>query len=320
MRAYTMLGDIERTRVELAGAQVEIAAPRGALTLSPEGTRRWVRTAAETVAQLYGRLPVDRLVLMLSPAGGGRRAPVTFGLANRGGGNSIAVFVNPDAADTAFLGEWQLIHEMLHFGMPFVSLEDAWFSEGFATYYGKVLRARAGLIGGRRRKGESLPDAQTRLALNQLAQGFRRALRSTLDSDTTLRDAVRRGEAGYTRLYWGGAAAWFRADIEIRKATMNEHSLDDLMREIWSESAPQGGIWTAEDLLQVMKRKTRTWSPEASEALEEGLESVLAAARHPDLGSCFADLAVEVENGELRFADEPGPEAATRAAIFSPDK
>ena len=316
MLTYTMLGELERDGFTVAGSQVEVVRPRASLALSTQGARAWISRSGQAVARLYkGQLPVERLVVMLRPTTSSRDDAVRFGLATRGGGNAIVFLVNSTAHDEAYLGGWTAIHEMLHFGMPYVRREDAWFSEGFATYYEQVVRARAGLYKVQPRPGESEAQAQTRASIEGFAKGFTRALRSTTHDAVSLAD----GGGSYTRQYWGGAAAWLRADVELRKATHATHSLDELMQEIWSCCAAKGGIWTSDRLLEIMKRKSRTWSAEAESAFEAAISQVVESAKQPDLGSCFADLAVETAGAELVLASEPAEDAVTRAAIFSPD-
>ena len=196
---------------------------------------------------------------------------------------------------------------MLHFGMPFVQATDAWFSEGYATYYQEVVRARASLYRPELEPDESPAEAQVRSALEHIAWGFGRAARSRRGQ--SLRDASRlmHQQGGYQKVYWGGAGAWMKVDLALREATSGDHGLDDLMREIWTCCADKPGVWTAERLLEILERKSRAWSPEAESALRESLDAGARRARDgPDFASCFADLDVEGDGKmtEVRLRSE----------------
>ncbi|MCK6549944.1 hypothetical protein L6R52_29190, partial [Myxococcota bacterium] len=98
------------------------------------------------------------------------RGPVDFGLVLRGGGPSVTFFVGDEADDASLVGEWVAVHELSHLSMPFVERDAAWLSEGFATYYQNVLRARAGLM-------------SAEAAWTELHEGFARGQAANVDAD-----------------------------------------------------------------------------------------------------------------------------------------
>lgn len=319
MRSFTMLGRLSHQRFEASGARFDVVRPELAMALSPEGERAWIEHAARAMSTLYGRFPRERMQILLSPINSWGSSPVPFGMANRGGGPSIILLVNANAPDEDFVGEWSTIHEMLHFGMPFVQAIDAWFSEGYATYYQEVLRARASLYRPKRTPDEGAADAQVRSALEHIEWGLGRAGRSsTLQS---LRDASRlmHERGSYQRVYWGGAGTWMRIDLALRQATDGTHGADDLVREIWSCCAEDPGVWTAERLLEIVERKSRAWSPQAERALRATLETALDDPHPPDFASSFADLGVEFVDQGVQLRSEPAAAVTLRDAIFSPE-
>ncbi|MGB1013783.1 MAG: hypothetical protein ACPG4T_06595, partial [Nannocystaceae bacterium] len=190
-RSQVAFGPFEVEEVKAAGATFSIAS-LGETNLDRTGRATWVRTAAETVALLFGKFPVPRAQILVIPAGGGT-TPVVFGLTSRGGGASVAALVSNTAGEDAFTGEWVLIHEFLHLGMPFLHSRDVWLSEGFVTYYTGVLRTRAGF----RSQLEGW---------RSIVAGLGRGARSAPGQTLAEASAGMHEQHAYDRVYWGGAA------------------------------------------------------------------------------------------------------------------
>ncbi|HGG56848.1 MAG TPA: hypothetical protein ENK31_03520, partial [Nannocystis exedens] len=141
--SYTALGDLTIDTLAVAGGTLEIVILDAPHRLSREGARRWLQTAGEAAATLYGKLPVPHLRALVLPVGA-TYDPVVFGSVERGGA-SVFLLISSEAEDDDFYGEWVAIHEFLHLGMPFIDRNDAWLPKGFVTYYTEVVRARMGL-------------------------------------------------------------------------------------------------------------------------------------------------------------------------------
>ena len=107
--------------------------------------------------------------------------------------------------------DWELTHEMIHFGFPSVEGRHRWIEEGIATYVEPIARAQVG-----------------RLTAEQVWGGMVDGMPQGLPAP---------GDQGldYThawgRTYWGGAIFCLLADIEIRKQTGNCHGL---RRAMWA--------------------------------------------------------------------------------------
>ena len=131
--------------ITAAGASIAITRlPGAAPGISAEGARRFVAEALSAVASLDGRMPTDRAQLLLGPGSSRNDEPVQFGMAMRGAGPCVVLRVAPSATDASIRGEWVTVHELSHLWLPPVDRDDAWFSEGFASYYQNILRSRAG--------------------------------------------------------------------------------------------------------------------------------------------------------------------------------
>lgn len=290
-RSQVAFGPFEVEKVEAAGATFSIVA-LGETELSREGRAKWVATAASTVALLFGQFPVPRAQILVIPSGRGT-SPVYFGLTSRGGGASVAALVSTSAGDAKFVGEWVLIHEFLHLGMPFVRSDDVWLSEGFVTYYTEVLRTRAGF-----RSHDK--------AWRAIVSGFRRGRRSA--SGQTLAEASARmhEQHAYDRIYWGGAAIALVVDVLLR--TKGEHSLDDAMKQLHTCCAHSPRQWSADEVLEVFDAFF------GSREISQICARELARPTFTDLQQTFEAIGIREREGEVVLASE-GDAARLRTAI-----
>src|SRR5207248_3021209 len=123
-----------------AFALTEIGPPA---RMKDEALRSWVARAGASVANFYQGLPAPRVEALLvgedcSDHGG------IFGTTLRSGRPSVVLFYCANAGDDAFAGDWVATHEFVHLGNPGLKHRVPWFTEGAATYYQDVLRARSG--------------------------------------------------------------------------------------------------------------------------------------------------------------------------------
>lgn len=237
---YAAFGFFDIERVEVPGAMLEVAKLDGASALTTEGLRRWMRAAGNAEAALYGRFPVSRAqVLVLPTAPNVSHRPVPFGIVGRGGGASIALLLAANATDDDVVGDWVAVHEMTHLAMPYVRRQDAWLSEGIATYYQEVLRARADLVAPLQ-------------AWHSLDEGFRRGA-----DDGTGRALGSESESvfrtgAFDRVYWGGAAFALAADVELRNRSNQRVALDTVLERLGRCCLVPTREWTADELLAKM--------------------------------------------------------------------
>lgn len=295
-RSQVVLGPLEIERFTAAGAEFSVTTldGEGAPALTAAGRRRWISTAAETVAQLYGAFPVPRVQLLVLPID--TSEPVAFGLTSRGGGASVLLLIGRDAPDDAFVGEWVAIHEFLHLSMPFIEAEDVWLSEGFVTYYTSVLRTRAGFR-----------DEQD--AWESILAGVERGRRSA--QELSLREAsVHMNERHvYDRVYWGGAAIALLSDVALRQGSDGRRSLDDAMRALHACCANSPRRWSAEDVYGVLDE----WAGGAE--LRTIRDRELDRADYVELAPALRALGVQIEDDRV-ILTTGGRSAAVRGAIM----
>lgn len=314
--AWIALGRYQPLHFEAAGCEFEVAVLDGERTASDAGIEAWLRLAAESVAQLYGRFPRERVAVVVVPTPSWGDAPIVFGMARRGGGGSIMLLLNDAAGDGALPGEWVAVHELLHLGMPLVA--EPWMSEGFVTYYTHVVRARRGLLAPATLDAlEDEREHQIRAALDILRDGFdaRPGTQTLASASSSMRQL-----GNYRRVYWGGAALAFDLDVRIRSASHNRRSLDDLMLVLWP-LAPEHRRFPADDLLARMDEELGRWHRDGE--LEHAVSASEIAALHlrakatPDDVQQLRGIAVEAQTSSLRLLANPIDEVQVRTELFA---
>ena len=292
--AHTAFGSFETDAVEVAGTPVAVARLPGELAIDDADVRTYVQRAAEALTTMYGAMPVPRLQVLVVPVGPGSD-PVAFGHVGRGGGSSVMLLVRSSASLDALLADWVAVHELSHLAMPFVRREDAWISEGIATYYQEVLSARAGL--------QSETDAW-RAIDRGLAAGRRGGSGRTLRRESA--DMYR--TFAFRRVYWGGTAFALDLDVSLRR---EGSSLEVLMRDLTAAGRGQLRAWSAEGVLAVMDRAA------GSDLPSRVAERHLASRDIPDFDALYARLGIaRTEDGSIRL-DPSAPDASIRRAIMS---
>ena len=199
----------------------------------------WVLAGAETVTQVYGRFPTDRLRVILRQEHRfwwSRRSAVYFGRTTRDDGGTVELYIDPDQPMDDFYADWTATHEFSHLMLPLLDREDRWFSEGFATYYQNVLMARA---------GRYTPE----YAWQRLAAGFERGRdsRPELSPNEVARRGARNARMKY---YWAGAAVALMIDVELRTRSNGAESLDTVLDELEACCLPARWRWSGPELMR----------------------------------------------------------------------
>ncbi len=213
---YAALGRFDIESIPAPGATLRAAVLDGFTPSTRADIVAWLTSAARAAALAVGRFPSSDGVIAVIPTPGSDR-PVRFGMAARGGGASLLLLVSADAGLHALERDWVAVHEFCHLLHPFVARDDAWLSEGLATYYQEVLRVRAGL----------LPEAE---AWRRIYEGSMRGR----DADHSLahHSASMFADNSFSMVYWAGASFALMADVELRRRTRGAITLDAVMAEL----------------------------------------------------------------------------------------
>ena len=123
-----------------------------------------------------------------------------------------------------------------------------WWSEGVTDYYSDVTLARAGLWS---------VDAFVRSTQDKIAQ-VEDAAEIVSVEDASVDTWVKPTFVDESQYYYPkGSLLGLMLDIRLRQATGNAHSLDDVMRALYTRFWQQGRGFTTQDLLGIM----RPWWP-----------------------------------------------------------
>jgi hypothetical protein len=295
--ARMAIGRFRVESIELPGGRLRYALLPGDPAPDVAALRRWVTGGARALVSAYGRLPVPDMQLLVVPIGHGDE-PVPWGEVQRGGGEAVHLYINQRLSEAAFMADWVLVHELSHLLHPLIDAPDRWLSEGLASYYQNVLRARTGLM--------NAPSAW-----NRLHAGYERGIRGTRrgrslaeTSETMLRDRA------FMRVYWSGAAIALLADVELRRRSGGAQSLDTALAALRDCCLPANRSWTARELLHRLDRLTGTT------VFMDLYRQHIDSADFPDLGAVYAELGLQATSATTLRLDPAAPGAAICAAIM----
>lgn len=295
--AAVAFGTFQQHEIAVGDARLRVAVLHGAPKVEWESIRQWLTRSAEAVSTLYGRLPVDEVQMIVVPGARGDE-PVPSAFVLRGGQPAVHFFINQRKPLADYLADWTAVHEMAHLLLPHVRPEDAWLSEGVASYYQNVLRARAGMI--------SVQEAWQRMH-----GSFRRAMRSM--PGTTLADATERmyRDGAYMRVYWHGAALVLMADQRLRARTQGAQSLDRVLYRLHACCLNGAQVWQANALFDKLDELS------ATTVFSELYAQHVTAARFPDLTETYDELGLDLNaSGETVSLLPNATHSADRDAIM----
>ena len=296
--ALMAIGELHHALITVPGGELRMAMTDGPAVPAPDLAVRWLRPAALALTGITGRFPRRSSQVLVVPLDAGRDA-APWAQVNRGGGVAAHFFMNTRADWSVFADDWIAVHELSHLAMPFVSRSDAWLSEGLASYYQNVLRARIGLL-------------SERQAWQKLYDGFRRGQKNT--GVGSLRDASRSRQrhANAMRIYWSGAAIALMADVELRRRTDGQWTLDKVIASLQACCLDGDVTWSAEDIFARFDRASGT-------TVFADIHARTVHSHHfPSVSDTLAALGVKVaDNGRVHL-DDDAPAAAIRRAIMAP--
>ena len=227
-------------RVAVTGTEVRLSLIGPLLPDQREVIAEWMRETAECVASIIGRFPQQQPQILVV-AIGERSEAVPWAHVMRGGGVAAELFIDESRPISEFRSDWTATHELSHMLLPSVSSQDRWLSEGLASYYQNVLRARDG----------RLTEEQ---AWHKLHSGFERGKRATRGG--SLAQATRSGRGATMRVYWSGAAIMLKADTQLRELTGGQQSIDTALSSLQDCCFDEGRNWRAQELFRELDRST----------------------------------------------------------------
>lgn len=259
--APAQMGKFDETRFDVGGKpHFLVTAPEGAMT--KENAAAFSDMLAKTVSaqsQIFGELPYDKYVFFCvfrSPEG--NSAQSSMGYLN----STMLVIAPGERAPFRRVG---LIagHEVFHlwngkrirpveFWMPDYNKVAAtplvWVMEGFATYYCRLARYRAGLD-----DQSTFMHGMQEMMLGYLIDDNRKAF-STADASMMTVHDYETTVAFKPSAHQNGLLLALLMDLSIRRDTAGARSLDDVMKALYRDYYKKGRGYSTEDLLRIVNQ------------------------------------------------------------------
>jgi hypothetical protein len=213
---YHPSGHAKSDTIRYENQQIDLVYDRSLDQTERQNSYNWLQRVANALMTVYGQLPQDRFTINLHKTNA-KSGPVPWGQVSRNP-SEILLVINPDYGFDDILGDWTAFHEISHLLIPYRGYGDLWFSEGLATYYQNIIRARSDLI--------SEADMWDRII-----SGFERGLAQNQWSHLGLSEVSDNMHEypAYMRVHWSGVHYWLSIDVRLRQ---NGISLDNALKKL----------------------------------------------------------------------------------------
>lgn len=294
--AWVAFGRFTERDIDVAGSRLRLSVLDGSPPVDVDQIADWIADAANMVGNMYGRFPFPQTQVMVVP-NSKKREPTPWAFVVRGGNPAVHFVINQRRPIQEFYDDWTATHEFAHLFLPFVQSSDAWLSEGVATYYQNVLRARRGRL-------------SEQEAWSHLHAGFGRGKKDT--RGLTLAAATQGMYRGghYMRVYWSGTAIVMLADLQLRKISSGRQSLDTALDALNQCCSQVEREWSARELFGKLDEITGTT------VFTHLLDQHVDSNRFPDLSAAYRDLGIVPYGRDIDLTPD-APLAAVREAIMS---
>ncbi|MCB1740885.1 MAG: hypothetical protein KDK91_10980 [Gammaproteobacteria bacterium] len=198
----------------------------------------------------------------------------------------MALYVGEHASAEELRDDWVLIHELIHIGSPFVP-RAPWLTEGLATYFEPLIRARVGL---------------------QSEQAMWREFVTYMPRGASVMRSSGLSRGGFRGWYWGGALLMLLTDVEMRRASHGARGLEDCLRDVRHSLGNYRRIVALERMVSACDAAV------GGRALGEMVERYARRAGEIDLDGLWRDLGVALVGDTIEL-DDTAPLASLRKAI-----
>lgn len=289
------LGQFKVDNITVPGANIRLAAPGNLSRHQQTKIKQWIKETVDPVTSVYGYFPQPQPQVLVIPIGHRDEAVVSASVV-RGGGVATIFYIDENRPLEEFMDAWNPTHEFSHMLIPYVSSRDRWLSEGLASYYQNVLRARDG----------RLSETQ---AWQNLYDGFERGRKGT--NGGSLAQATRGGRNSTMRVYWSGAALLLMADMQLRDASNGSQSLDSALQSLAACCMANGKTWRAREMFEQLDKFTGTV------IFTDLYQKYVHSQRFPDMRSTWEDMGINIRYNRVRLASS-APLGDVREAIMQP--
>jgi hypothetical protein len=294
---YVAFGRFEIETLKLESSKLHIALINGMNHFNKGFIIDWIESMSQAVASIGGRFPIDEIqVLVIFQKGSFGAVP--WGQVNRSGIPGVLFVVNPESSNEEIMQDWTAAHEFSHLLIPYTP-SDRWLSEGFASYYQNISRARTGLL-------------DEKSAWQKLIAGLNRGSFAAKRSDAPILKSA--NMRSLMQMYWGGAALALKADIELLKLSSGKINLSDVIKGLRDCCLHTGRNWTAQQTFAALDEISETT------LFSELYHQEVMRRKFPEYTSLLKELGVyQSSNGEIKF-DESKSKAELRKKIIMGSK
>ncbi|MFK8049761.1 MAG: hypothetical protein AB8B81_15145 [Halioglobus sp.] len=260
---------------------------------------RWLDSSTAALVSVYGRLPRSNLRIEVSPISVNSDDSIPWAQVTRGDPDTVKFYIDAMASEEDLVNNWTSYHELSHLLIPYRGWGDMWFSEGLASYYQNLLQVRAGVI-------------DERTLWQKLHAGFERGL-DNRRPDLTLAELspTMRENRSYMRVYWSGAWFFLKADVELRKRSGGDVTLDTVLGEL--------NNCCRDETLSAREIVVKLDSFSESTLFSDLFNTMRASRAIPPVEALWSELGIAVEGGTVSLIEEH-PGARLRRGIAESSK
>lgn len=218
LQPFTLLATDQYGQIIHGDQRITVHYPASLNEAERKMTFQWLQKVASALLTVYGELPRKHFRITLERSSD-RSSPVPWGQVERSNPANVLLVINPEPGYDELISDWTAFHELSHLLLPYRGYGNVWFSEGLATYYQNIVRARAGLLD------------ETEM-WRKIAAGFDRGKKNHhWDHNNLSEVSDKLGETRqYMRVHWSGVLYWLTADVELRK--LHKNTLDNALEQL----------------------------------------------------------------------------------------
>lgn len=237
---YVAFGSFNVKNIKIDNGTIRLALINGTVEFNREKLVNWVTLMAQAVASIGHAFPLEQVQVMVLLLEGEDHGPVPWGQVNRAGDSGVFFIVNPQEPQDELIEDWTAAHEFSHLLLPST---DRWLSEGFASYYQNISRARTKLI-----------DEQSMWEnlIAGLLRGEKASKKKGANNIGSKKDIKR------MQTYWGGAAFALMTDVELQEQTKGGFSLSKSIKEFAQCCLQTGRDWDDQEILERLDKISKT--------------------------------------------------------------
>lgn len=289
---FVAFGPMVLDTVMIGDSSLRLAVMYGKHKSDSEHIKKWIKTMADSVAQVGDGFPLkDAQVLVILTDGNGGAVP--WGQVNRGGGQGVLFVVNSYKSEKQLFADWTAAHEFSHLLTPYTP-NDRWLSEGFASYHQNISRLRSGLL-----------DEET--AWGKLTAGFARGAKSAAQSNAPILNKANR--RNNMQMYWGGAVFALKADVLLQQTTEGKMSLSQALSGLKSCCLDTGKGWSAKQLFKELDRISQT------DVFSKLFQQEVLRQSFPEYQSILKQLGISTSKQGKVILEDQAPLASIRKRI-----